>query len=113
MSIITDQLVITQGASFKKVLACTLADLGIGDISVFASGPNKFTLSRGLRGDTNFKSVGTGTLTFSVNNVTLLIDEAVTDLITDLEGSFSVRVSNGPDVWRIAQGGWTLNRDTA
>lgn len=112
MAVTQAQLLIHQGSTFRQTFACSLADHSIADIQVWATGGGTFTLSVGLRGDSNFKAVASGTVSLAGNNVTLDIDEAVTALISDLEGRFVVEVTNNTDRWRIMQGAWALDRDT-
>lgn len=114
MSILTQQLTIVQGATFRQAFTCSLSDVlpPPASVQAFATGTNTFNLSVGLKGDSNFTPVANGTMTISTNVVTLDIDEAVTALITARAGRYVVEVSDGTDRHRIMEGAWRLNRDT-
>lgn len=114
MAILTAQLPIVQGATFRQSFTCDLSDHSIANIQAFATSGNTFTLSVGLKGDSNFKVVCAGSIESIVTNlVTIFIDEAVTATIADRKGRYVVEVSNGTDRWRIMEGAWSLDRDTA
>lgn len=113
MAITTAQLTINQGATFRQALNCDLSDRGIADIQAWPGVTFTFALSVGLKGDSNFASVCSGTASAAVNVVTIDIDEAVTALITAIEGKWVLEASNGTDRWRIGEGAWFLHRNTA
>lgn len=116
MTVVEAHLKIYQGATFREAFACSLADHGLANIQTFATGPNTFDLSVGLKGDANYRLVCSGTMSAATNSVTLDIDEAVTALMSDATGEggrFVVEVSNGTDRWRIMQGSYELVRDAA
>ncbi len=115
MAILTSQLLIVQGATFRQPFICSLADIPSppASIQAFATTGNTFTLSVGLKGDSNFVVVANGTLSVVTNTVTLDIDEAITAAISARSGRYTVEVSNGTDRWRIMEGAWRLDRDTA
>lgn len=115
MAVTNAILVINQGATFFQTIACSLADLPtpIPTISAWPGVVATFTLANTLKGDANFKAVGTGTVSLSGNNATLIIDELVTGAMTVLKGRWTLEVSNGTDTHRIGEGGWRLARDTA
>lgn len=113
MAILTRQLRIVQGATFRETFACDITGTSITpSISAWQTGFS-FDLSVGLRGDANYSVVASGTASASTNNVTIELDESVTALISDLTGRFVVEVTNGVDRWRLLEGAWRLDRDTA
>jgi hypothetical protein len=110
-SIVDAQLEIDQGATFRRTIACDLSYYGINDIGAWATSAS-FTLSFGLRGDEFFRAVAAGSVFIAGNNVTLDLDESITDAITHRVGVFVVEVTDGTDRWRVIQGSWTLKRST-
>ena len=115
MAILKTSIRLNQGSTYRETFACSLADIPSppANIQAFATSGNTFTLSVGLKGDSNFKAVCSGTLSVLVNDVTLDIDESITAAIVDKSGRYVVEVSNGTDRFRIMEGAWRLDRDTA
>lgn len=111
--LIPQQLVIHQGATFRQTFACNLAYFGIANIATWAVQGGSFTLSVGYRDDASFKAVCSGAVFLAGNNVTLELDETVTDLIAHRGGQFVVDVSDGIDTHRAIEGGWFLHRTTS
>lgn len=113
MATVNAQLTIQQGATFRQAIACDLSDKSIANIQTWATAGYTFTLSRGLKGDSNFLVVANGTASAAINLVTIDIDEAVTAAISQKNGYWTLEASNGTDRWRLAEGAWFLSRDTA